>query len=36
MSLSCWAVVGSLDCGPFPAQVTISRASIGLTDDRGA
>jgi hypothetical protein len=30
--LSCWAVVGSLDCGPFPAQVTISRASIGLTD----
>jgi hypothetical protein len=32
MSLSCWAVVGSLDCGPFPAQVTISRAAIGLTD----
>lgn len=30
--LSCWAVVGSLDCGPFPAQVAISRASIGLTD----
>ncbi|MFL5816753.1 MAG: hypothetical protein ACJ76L_04040 [Conexibacter sp.] len=30
--LSCWAVVGSLDCGPFPAQVKISRASIGLTD----
>jgi hypothetical protein len=32
LSLSCWAVVGSLDCGPFPAQVTISRASIGLAD----
>lgn len=32
LSLSCWSVVGSLDCGPFPAQVTISRASIGLTD----
>jgi hypothetical protein len=32
VGLSCWAVVGSLDCGPFPAQVTISRASIGLTD----
>ncbi len=31
--LSCWALVGSLDCGPFPAQVTISRAEIGLTDD---
>jgi len=31
--LSCWALVGSLDCGPFPAQVTISRAAIGLTDD---
>jgi hypothetical protein len=32
VGLSCWAVIGSLDCGPFPAQVTISRASIGLTD----
>ncbi|HXE44223.1 MAG TPA: hypothetical protein VN635_03400 [Conexibacter sp.] len=31
--LSCWSLVGSLDCGPFPAQVTISRARIGLTDD---
>ncbi len=30
--LSCWTI-GSLDCGPFPAQVTISRATIGLTDD---
>jgi hypothetical protein len=30
--LSCWGLVGSLDCGPFPAQVTISRAEIGLTD----
>jgi len=32
-SLSCWQAVGSLDCGPFPAQVTIARARIGLTDD---
>jgi hypothetical protein len=32
LGLSCWAIVGSLDCGPFPAQVTISRAAIGLTD----
>jgi len=32
ISLSCWALVGSLDCGPFPAQVTISRAQIGLDD----
>ncbi|HKG38528.1 MAG TPA: carboxypeptidase-like regulatory domain-containing protein [Conexibacter sp.] len=32
LGLSCWAVVGNLDCGPFPAQVTISRATIGLTD----
>jgi hypothetical protein len=30
--LRCWPLVGSLDCGPFPAQVTISRAAIGLTD----
>jgi hypothetical protein len=33
VSLSCWALVGSLDCGPFPAQVTITRAQIGLADD---
>jgi len=33
LSLSCWSLVGSLDCGPFPAQVTISRARIGLSDD---
>jgi len=32
VSLSCWALVGSLDCGPFPAQVAISRAQIGLAD----
>lgn len=32
VGLSCWPLVGSLDCGPFPAQVTISRAAIGLTD----
>jgi hypothetical protein len=32
LSLSCWGLVGSLDCGPFPAQVAISRAAIGLTD----
>jgi len=30
--LKCWELVGSLDCGPFPAQVAISRAAIGLTD----
>lgn len=30
--LRCWPLVGSLDCGPFPAQVTISRARIGLAD----
>lgn len=33
VSLSCWPLVGSLDCGPFPAQVTIARAQIGLADD---
>lgn len=33
ISLSCWPLVGSLDCGPFPAQVTIARAQIGLADD---
>jgi hypothetical protein len=32
--LSCWGLVGSLDCGPFPAQVVISRAAIGLADER--
>jgi hypothetical protein len=32
VSLSCWPLVGSLDCGPFPAQVTIARARIGLAD----
>jgi hypothetical protein len=32
ISLQCWALVGSLDCGSFPAQVTIPRATIGLTD----
>lgn len=32
VSLSCWALVGSYDCGPFPAQVAISRAAVGLTD----
>jgi len=30
--LTCWNLVGSLDCGPYPAQVTISRAAIGMTD----
>lgn len=30
--LRCWELVGNLDCGPFPAQVTIARAAIGLTD----
>jgi len=33
IELSCWPVMGNLDCGPFPAQVSISRAAIGLTDD---
>jgi hypothetical protein len=32
VSLSCWVLVGNLDCGPFPAQVAISRVAIGLTD----
>jgi hypothetical protein len=32
VSLRCWELVGSLDCGPYPAQVTISRAAIGLAD----
>jgi hypothetical protein len=32
VSLSCWPLAGSLDCGPFPAQVVITRAQIGLTD----
>ncbi len=31
--LSCWSQVGNHDCGPFPAEVAISRAEIGLTDD---
>lgn len=30
--LSCWGLVGSLDCGPFPATVTIPRAEFGLVD----
>jgi len=30
--LSCWNLIGSLDCGPFPAQVAVSRAAIGMTD----
>jgi hypothetical protein len=34
IGLSCWDLVGSLDCGPFPAQVLVSRAAIGLTDTR--
>jgi hypothetical protein len=32
LRLSCWGLFGSLDCGPYPAQVLISRAAIGLTD----
>jgi hypothetical protein len=32
ISLRCWALVGTLDCGTFPAQVVIPRATIGLTD----
>ena len=31
--LSCWGQVGNHDCGPFPAEVAISRAEIGLRDD---
>jgi hypothetical protein len=30
--LSCWGVVGTLDCAPFPASVAIPRAEIGLED----
>jgi hypothetical protein len=32
IGLRCWALVGTLDCGSFPAQVTIPRAIIGMTD----
>jgi len=32
VGLSCWPLVGSLDCGPFPAQVTIPKVRIGLAD----
>jgi hypothetical protein len=32
LSLRCWAFVGSFDCGAFPAQVIVPRATIGLTD----
>lgn len=35
ISLSCWPLVGSLDCGPFAAQVVIPRARIGLADTSG-
>lgn len=34
VGLSCWSLGGNLDCGPFPAQVLISRAAIGLTDEQ--
>jgi hypothetical protein len=30
--LGCWALLGNYDCAPFAANVTISRAEIGLTD----
>lgn len=33
VGIRCWGVVGSLDCGPFPARVTIPRAAIGLRDE---
>jgi hypothetical protein len=33
VDLSCWVVAGTLDCGPYPAHVTISRAQIGLRDE---
>ncbi len=32
IGLQCWGLVGNLDCGTFPAQLTIPRATIGLTD----
>lgn len=32
VSLRCWGLVGSLDCGSVPAQVSVPRATIGLTD----
>jgi hypothetical protein len=33
LSLRCWAMVGTLNCGAFPAQVVVPRATIGLTDN---
>jgi len=35
VGLACWVLTGNLDCGPFPAEVAISRAQIGLTDVAG-
>jgi hypothetical protein len=33
VGLRCFALLGSLDCGTFPAQVTIPQATVGMTDD---
>lgn len=33
--LSCWGLVGTHDCGPFAASVTIPRAEVGLVDEAG-
>jgi hypothetical protein len=32
IALRCFGLLGSLDCGPFAAQVAIPRATIGMTD----
>ncbi|MCW2951291.1 MAG: hypothetical protein JWQ48_461 [Conexibacter sp.] len=32
LTLRCWDRVGQLDCASFPAQVTFSRATLGLRD----
>jgi hypothetical protein len=32
IGLRCFGLVGSLNCGTFPAQVVIPRATIGMTD----
>jgi hypothetical protein len=33
LRLRCWELMGEFDCGPFPAEVTIPRAEIGMVDE---
>lgn len=35
LRLRCWELMGDLDCGSFPASVTIPRVEIGVGDDVG-